>query len=466
MRRVSILLAVAGCGVCLAWFGLLDKSRLFEPLTGVLALGALAANVASARWHGPMLMSGAFVPLMLAVAFLGPAPAFCIAVVAELGFWIVDRWRAPELWRNVFGTGNIAGVGIPVLIVASGFRELAPAQGIGFYAALTASSVVFLAANFCIVAVLSAWLHGDPINSRFEGLSELLPILGVNIALAVGAAAVYAESGLLGVSVAFLVVLVFGYMAHQMIEARERVREIAHLSRARQLLLTQVLAAEDRERQELADALHDEALQSLLAADQDLREARSGRASSLDRARNAIEVTVEQLRDAAFRLHPAVLEQAGLEAAVRAVALDCESRAGFSCQVRMDADAEGIADRLVFSVARELLVNAMKHAEATEVALTLRRRNGSLEIRVQDNGKGMSTEALQEAASAGHIGLASLRERALALGGAMTLSSGTGEGTEICIELPIAQLSISGVGVESTRAITPTPQPAHPHPIP
>jgi signal transduction histidine kinase len=465
-RRLSIVLAVTGSGVCLAWFGLLDKQGLLEPLTWVLAVGALLANIASTRWQGPMLMSGAFVPLMLAVAFLGPAPALAIAVLAELGFWIVDRWRAREPWRNVFGTGNVAGVGLPVLVVGTGFYEFAPEQGIEFYAALALASVAFLALNFCIVALLSALLHGHSVRGRFEGISEFLPVLGINIALAVGAAAVYAETGLLGVSVAFLVVLVFGYMTHQVLQARERVREIARLSRARQVLLGQVVAAEDREREELADALHDEALQNLLAADQDLREARAGSASSLDRARHAIDATVRQIRDAAFRLHPIVLEQAGLEAAVRAVALDCESRAGFTCDIRIDPRTEDIADRLVFSVVRELLVNAMKHSEATEVQLILCRENGRLTIRIQDNGKGMETASLDEAAREGHIGLASLRERASAVGGAMSLSSVTGRGTEISIELPVAQLSASAIWMEPSDAVIPTPRPAHPHPIP
>ena len=92
------------------------------------------------------------------------------------------------------------------------------------------------------------------------------------------------------------------------------------------------LAAEQRERKALAEALHDHAIQNLLSARHELEEA--GEAVShpaLDRADAALAETVGQLREAVFELHPYVLEEAGLEAALRSIArAGRESRAASS----------------------------------------------------------------------------------------------------------------------------------------
>jgi hypothetical protein len=100
-------------------------------------------------------------------------------------------------------------------------------------------------------------------------------------------------------------------------------------------LLADALDAAQRERRTLAESLHDHALQNLLSARHELEEASESSAHpSLDRADAAIAETVGQLRDAVFELHPYVLEEAGLEAALRSVAQYAAARGRF----RLDLD--------------------------------------------------------------------------------------------------------------------------------
>jgi two-component system, NarL family, sensor kinase len=110
---------------------------------------------------------------------------------------------------------------------------------------------------------------------------------------------------------------------------------VARLAEERSRLLEDALDAEQRERSALAESLHDQALQNLLSARHELQEA--GEAiphPALERAEAAVSTTAAQLREAVFELHPYVLEQAGLEAALRSVAQHAADRAGFA--VRLD----------------------------------------------------------------------------------------------------------------------------------
>jgi len=99
-----------------------------------------------------------------------------------------------------------------------------------------------------------------------------------------------------------------------------RAERIDQLAALRGRLVAEALDAEDRERRRLAEALHDEAIQNLLAARQELGEAERGDGESLWRARVGVDRTVDQLRTAIFELHPHLLESAGLPAALEAVA--------------------------------------------------------------------------------------------------------------------------------------------------
>ena len=90
-------------------------------------------------------------------------------------------------------------------------------------------------------------------------------------------------------------------------------------------------------------------------------------------AHGAIEDALERLRDATFDLHPTVLDQCGLDAALDALLERHGARAGFTGALRIEREAVGVHDQLVFAVTRELVLNAAKHSHASRVDVTVAR---------------------------------------------------------------------------------------------
>lgn len=216
-----------------------------------------------------------------------------------------------------------------------------------------------------------------------------------------------------------------------------RAQRIDQLAAVRGRLVAEALDAEDRERQRLAEALHDDAIQNLLAARQELGEAERGNGRSLERARVGLDRTVEQLRTAVFELHPYLLEHVGLTAALEAVAEEQARRGRFRPRVRVGPDSSGEHDQLVLSLARELLVNAAKHARASEVTVAVARTGSDLVLEVRDDGRGIDLARLATAPTEGHVGLASCAQRAEALGGDFGVLQPPEGGTRVLVTLPL-----------------------------
>lgn len=182
--------------------------------------------------------------------------------------------------------------------------------------------------------------------------------------------------------------------------------------------------------------LHDGPVQSLLAAGQDVRQAIAGRADLLPRVGESIESTTTQLRGAITDLHPPLLRYAGLAAALEDLAEAQARRAGFEATVDVHRDVTGIDDRLVFSVARELLLNVAKHACASAVDVRVALRGDVVELTVRDDGRGFDAEAQEAALRQGHIGLPSLFERVDAIGGSVCVETSRGAGSTVTVCFP------------------------------
>lgn len=216
-----------------------------------------------------------------------------------------------------------------------------------------------------------------------------------------------------------------------------RTRRIGELALQSRHLLTDALGAEERERQALAEGLHDSALQNLLSVRHDLQEvADTVDHPSLQRAESTISETVGQLREIVSDLHPFVLEQAGLEAALSAVATQASRRGGFRAHVAYEAKPRPSQERLLLAAARELLSNVAKHARARNVDVRCVERDGWIELSVTDDGAGFDTSGITDRVAAGHIGLASQRARIEGAGGRLTVVSDPGEGTVATVLLP------------------------------
>lgn len=240
---------------------------------------------------------------------------------------------------------------------------------------------------------------------------------------------------------------------------RSRVRTIGRLVGLRTALLGEVSGLEQRERRELAEHLHDGALQYVLAARLDLDDAReTGDAAAFDRLEEALAESTRLLRSTVAELHPAVLEKAGLPAALRDLAAAAGARGGFTARVDAPDWPASPVDALLYRTARELLANVALHARAETATVTLERGNGTSRLVVADDGVGMSDAGGQrtgidagrpdpgpsqspagprvDAARRGHIGLVSHTVRVEAAGGRLTITPASPRGTVVTVEVP------------------------------
>lgn len=214
-----------------------------------------------------------------------------------------------------------------------------------------------------------------------------------------------------------------------------RESEVTALAASRGRLVAQTLEAEDHYRRELAEALHDNAIQNLLAARQDLAGDRVD-AADLAMARLGLDRTVAQLRGAVFDLHPYLLDHAGLGPALAAVAEDCARWGAFVPEVRVDPDVAPEQAQLLFSVGRELIRNVARHAEADELHVVVSQDVDATVLVVGDDGQGFDQERLEAAPTSGHIGLAAMAERVQAVGGSFSIATSPGAGTRVEVRLP------------------------------
>ncbi len=211
-------------------------------------------------------------------------------------------------------------------------------------------------------------------------------------------------------------------------ELRARLDELQG-SRAR------VIAAGQRERQRLERNLHDGAQQRLIALslelsllEQRLRADPDAR-SCLDQARHEIALSLEELRDVAHGIHPAVLSGHGLEVALESIV----ARAPLPVRLLIDLDGrlQEPLEVAAYYVVSESLVNIGKHAEATSATVEVARKRGQIVVEVVDDGiGGADTER--------GTGLRGLADRVEALGGRLRVWTPTGGGTRVRAEIPCA----------------------------
>ena len=212
-------------------------------------------------------------------------------------------------------------------------------------------------------------------------------------------------------------------------ELRERVEELSGSS-------ARIVDAADAERRRIERDLHDGAQQRLVALSLNLSLARSKLDSDPAGARETIEVAhrearlaLEELRELARGIHPSVLTDRGLPAALEALA----SRSAVPVELRV-ALPERLPERLeaaAYFVVSEALANVAKYARATRASVTVERRGGQALVEVRDDGVGGADPT-------GGTGLRGLADRVTAVGGRIELASPPGEGTLLRAELPLS----------------------------
>lgn len=198
------------------------------------------------------------------------------------------------------------------------------------------------------------------------------------------------------------------------------------------------LSAQEGERRRIAQELHDEIGQTLTAVLLDLRRVADGApppvAAALREVQETTRGSLDEIRRIAQRLRPGVLNELGLPSALRVLAADTAEHAGLRVDYTTDPELPELGDEtelVVYRVAQEALTNISRHAHAEQARVCLGRTSGGVELRVQDDGVGMTRVGEG-------TGLQGMRERALLIGAQLSIGTpSSGKGTDIHLEVPI-----------------------------
>jgi two-component system sensor histidine kinase UhpB len=202
------------------------------------------------------------------------------------------------------------------------------------------------------------------------------------------------------------------------------------------------LAAQEEERARVARDLHDEVNQSLTGLLLRLEAARAEAPPELEAELAEVKALANQamreLLSLARQLRPTALDDLGLVAAIAGL-VEALGRGPVAASITTDGDFSDLGDDaqlVVYRVAQEALSNAGRHSGAGRVKVALRRRaDGGVELEVEDDGRGFAF-----AESESGLGIGGMRERALLIGGELTIESRPGHGTTVHLTLPAPAL--------------------------
>jgi two-component system sensor histidine kinase UhpB len=197
------------------------------------------------------------------------------------------------------------------------------------------------------------------------------------------------------------------------------------------------LQAQEEERARVARDLHDEVNQSLTGLLLRLEAAREAAPPELEaelaETKALAHQAMRELLSLARQLRPTALDDLGLVAAIGGQ-VEQLARGEIEAELDTEGDFSSLGDDaqlVVYRVAQEALSNAARHSGAGRVDVRLRRRGDDVELEVADDGRGFAFDE-----SEGGLGLAGMRERALLIGGELTIESRPGRGTTVRLTVP------------------------------
>jgi signal transduction histidine kinase len=208
-------------------------------------------------------------------------------------------------------------------------------------------------------------------------------------------------------------------------------------------LAASLMTVQEDERRRIARELHDDLTQRLAVIDFELEKVRQelpaeGAAlanAHLTTIRSRLTALTEDVRNLSHRLHPSIIEDLGLEVALRRLVHDFQRAHGIAirCTTRsFDRPAPLPVETALYRIAQEALRNAAKHAPHALVTVTLSSTNDELRLTIEDDGPGFD---VAEVRSKRGLGLVSIEERARLIGGHVDVRSVPCEGTEIVVRV-------------------------------
>lgn len=218
-------------------------------------------------------------------------------------------------------------------------------------------------------------------------------------------------------------------------ELEQRLHQISVQAADLQAAARRIVTAQDEARMRIERDLHDGAQQHLVtlalglqAVADRARSAEDGHLTAqIEASRHQLSQALVELRELARGIHPAILTQEGLAAAVHF--LGERAPLPVTVDLRLGARLSPEVEATAYFVVSEALTNAAKHAQASDISVQGSMRNGALHLEISDNGRG---------GAEGHwgSGLQGLVDRIATLNGRLTVHSPVGGGTRLCAEIP------------------------------
>jgi signal transduction histidine kinase len=235
----------------------------------------------------------------------------------------------------------------------------------------------------------------------------------------------------------------FDQMA-QNLEQRELERRRAN--QKLQILSRRLVDVQESERRNIARELHDEIGQSLTAAQFSLQAAAASREPSQAETRmktcgELLQHVLEQVQDLSLNLRPSMLDDLGLESALRWYTGRHAELTGIQADFSstpLDRRLDSVIETECFRVAQEALTNVARHSKAQSVTVELKAQDGQLQLCIRDDGVGFDVATVRDQAVRGSsLGVLSMEERAALAGGRLELNSTPGGGTEVRAWFPL-----------------------------
>lgn len=225
-------------------------------------------------------------------------------------------------------------------------------------------------------------------------------------------------------------------------------RRAEHAEKGLRQLSQQLVQAQEEERKRISRELHDEIGQMLTGLKMELANLEAFRNNPgnefqehLNETRTITERTMQSVRELAMGLRPSMLDDLGLEPALRWQAQEFSRRSGVPAALDTDGELENLPEPVrtcIYRVVQESLTNCARHAEASRVRIAVHGSRDRIYLTIQDDGKGFDVHNLGSRS----MGLIGMEERVKKLGGMLTISSKNmrmPKGTILEIELPLSR---------------------------
>jgi signal transduction histidine kinase len=254
-----------------------------------------------------------------------------------------------------------------------------------------------------------------------------------------------------GTLASFTLLFLVIYFLNREISSRKRAESIVAVYQENLRALASALSlTEERERRRLAGYLHDQIGHTLALTNIRLGELQKRAPSQsaefpreeLKKIGGLLEQAIRDTRSLTFRISSPILYELGLEAALEWLCDEIQQEHGLTVRFAAAGQPDALQEDvrvLLYQAVNELLVNVVKHAQAHNVEVAIRREGGNLKVEVGDDGVGFQVPAMEaRRRQGGGFGLFSIRERLRPVGGRLEVQSAPGAGTHVSLTVPLA----------------------------